>query len=129
MKTGALPQPDPRVQTEFLLCSDGAIYVNIGDIPPERYAGRVVLVGYALSRKESKQRGREGLFKLAMSAPLGLGSDGRIYVPESEIGEADKARRRAFRGFRANAEEKARILVELHRMALNLSYVCGIANT
>lgn len=123
MKTRALPEPDPRVETELVLCSDGSIYMNSHDVSREMYAGRAIFVGYALQRREIKRRGREGLLTWAMRAPLGLGSDGRIYVPEAEVAEGDRGKRRVFRGFQATAEEKARMVVELHRMALNLRYV------
>ncbi|MRG92985.1 hypothetical protein [Polyangium spumosum] len=123
MKTRDLPAPDPRVETELMLCSDGSIYINSHDVSQEMYAGRAIFVGYALHQREIARRGREGLLTWAMRAPLGLGSDGRIYVPEAEVAEGDRGKRRVFRGFQATAAEKARMVVELHRMAFNVSCV------
>ncbi len=125
MKKESFPQPDSRVRTELLLGSNGSIYINVGDVPPERLADRAIFVGYALKPQEVARRGREGLLSWAASALVAIGSDGRIYVAEAELSEPSKPKRRVFRGFEANAEEKARIVGDLHRMAFNLTVGLG----
>ncbi len=129
MKKESFLQPDSRVRTELVLASDGSIYVDVGDHRPARYAGRTIFVAYALEPEEVERHGRERLLTWAARARIAIGSDGRIYLPEAEVAEVDKPKRRMFRGFEASAEEKARIVGEMHRMAFNLTVGLGKRGT
>ncbi|MDI3287353.1 hypothetical protein [Polyangium sp. 15x6] len=78
-----------------------------------------MFVGYALKPREVAAYGVRQLLAWAVIGRLALGSDGRVYVHEGEIG--GHGVRKAFRGVAMTSTERAALVEELHRTAFNLT--------
>ena len=105
----------PTLETELVLASDGAIYVQFEEKPPP---GRRLFTGYALTADECAQRGTKGLLRWACLQLLAIGSDGCVYVQEGVI---DPRGRKEFWGYALTPVEAERVVGEIHRTAFNVT--------
>ena len=104
--------------TEFVIASDGVVFVNTADLAPRRTEGRAQFLGWALEPNEVSALRSKPLAELS---GVVLGCDGRVYGNTEHVAPADREQRLMFEGVALTADERGIAVEELVRLAFNIT--------
>ncbi|HVJ91847.1 MAG TPA: hypothetical protein VM580_18735 [Labilithrix sp.] len=104
--------------TEFVIASDGVVFVNTAELAPGKTEGRGRFRGWVLEPNEVAALRSKALAELS---GVVLGCDGRIYGDEEHVAPAHREQRLMFEGVALTADERDVAVEELVRLAFNIT--------